>query len=111
RRSWAERDPEWIRARRQNGGSGGLVRPSGLVRDFGTALAVKGVGLVTHGRTVTAPDHPLRPGERLRADEQLHRDRGCPAPPGAPCGVRRGGVLEGPSHTARLRGGPGRSGP
>ena len=52
----------------------------------------------------------LHARERVRAHEQLHRDRQDPRGAWASRGVRRGGLLARPSRAPRLRGGPRGSG-
>ena len=68
-----------------------------------STICVRPAPTRTRGRPV--PDRPLtvpvHAGERVRADEQLRRHRRRPAPPRAPGGVRRRGVLEGQAHRAR----------
>src|SRR5256885_7985067 len=52
-------------------------------------------------------DDPLHARERVRAHEQLHRDRQGPRAARAPRDLRGGGLLEGPPGAARVRGGSG----
>src|SRR5215475_6145948 len=54
-----------------------------------------------------ASDCPVHAGERLRAYQQLHRDRRRAPPPRAPGRLRRRGILAGQTRAAWIHRGPG----
>ncbi len=53
---------------------------------------LKSGGVINDARTVA--DDLVHAGERIWADQQLHWDRRCAAPPWPPRGIRRRGVVE-----------------